>query len=79
MKYYLLKASFHNAVWRIEYYSSHNIFYNPYIDIKMLIFINIIATTQTLVLNVTTAIGIAINLFSIEIYLTVVRVLVPAM
>lgn len=45
---------------------------------KMLIFINIIANTQTSAPNVTTAIGIARNLISIEICLTVVKILVPA-
>lgn len=54
-------------------------FYNPYMDVKMLILINIIAATQTSAPNVTTAIGIAINLVSIEICLAVVRILVPAM
>lgn len=43
----------------------------------MLIFINIIATTQTTTSTVTTAIGIAINLFLKEIFFTDIWQLVP--
>lgn len=43
----------------------------------MLIFINIIATSQTTTPTVTIAIGLTINLFLKEICLIVVRILVP--